>query len=110
MKSIFLSSLLILVTTVSWAENDLEQVPAPPPDVTPQEEGGGSLEPDVTIIETEKETIHQYSINGQVYMVKIIPRKGPPYYLLDTDGDGVIDVQPDGPRDISVPQWVLFSW
>ena len=29
---------------------------------------------------------------------------------LDLDGDGVLDVRRDGPTDISIPQWVLFSW
>ena len=28
----------------------------------------------------------------------------PPYYLLDLDGDGVMDVRRDGPDDIAVPQ------
>lgn len=110
MKNLFFSSLLLFVATITWADNNSNQISAPPPDIPPQFDEGESLEPEVTIIESDKETIHQYSINGQIYMVKVIPRNGSPYYLLDTDGDGVIDVQPDGPRNIAVQQWILFSW
>ena len=110
MKRVILSSLLLLATSVAWTDDNPMQTPGSQAEIPPQIEAGESLEPDVTIIESDKETIHQYSINGQVYMVKVIPRNGPPYYLLDTDGDGVMDVQPDGPRDVAVPQWVLFSW
>ena len=43
-------------------------------------------------------------------MVRIQPQIGPPYFLLDLDGDGTLDVQRDRVSDISIPQWVLFSW
>ncbi len=29
---------------------------------------------------------------------------------LDLDGDGTMDVRRDRPQDLSIPQWVLFSW
>ncbi|MCG6942938.1 MAG: DUF2782 domain-containing protein [Thiohalocapsa sp.] len=78
-------------------------VPAPP---TSRER----LEPEVTIIETEQEVIYEYRVKGQVYMVKIQPVVGPPYYLLDTNGDGVLDVQKNRTPNLAVPQWLLFSW
>ena len=43
-------------------------------------------------------------------MVKITPRAGKPYYLLDTDGDGWPDARRSDPLGISVPQWILYSW
>lgn len=67
--------------------------------------------PDIIIRETETETITEYSVQGQVYMVRIQPNVGPPYYLLDTNGDGQLDVQSrQPPAAIAVPQWLLFSW
>jgi hypothetical protein len=71
---------------------------------------GEALEPEVTIRETDGKTIHEYRINGQLYMVKITPRKGPPYYLMDLDGDGEMDVREEDPARIVVPQWILFRW
>lgn len=82
----------------------------PPGAAPPQVESGEVPEPEVTIIETDEGKIQQYSINGHVYMVRIVPTSGKPYYLLDLDGDGTMDVRRDRPQDISVPQWVLFSW
>lgn len=71
---------------------------------------GEAIEPEVTIMETDKGTIYEYRAGGRLYMVKIVPQKGPPYYLLDTDGDGQLDVQRNDITDISIPQWVLYSW
>lgn len=73
-------------------------------------EGDSVSVPEVTIIETDEEVIYEYRVKGQVYMVKVEPIAGPPYYLLDTNGDGVLDVQEDQTPDLAVPQWLLFSW
>ena len=71
---------------------------------------GETVEPEVTIIETEKEFIYEYRVRGQLYMVKVQPQVGPPYYLMDTTGDGQLDVREDRAWSNSIPQWVLFSW
>ncbi len=63
-----------------------------------------------TIIETGQETLYEYRVNGVRYMIKVQPKGAPAYYLLDSDGDGTLDVREDSPTDISVPRWVLFSW
>ncbi|AKH22205.1 hypothetical protein AAY24_10710 [Sedimenticola thiotaurini] len=82
-----------------------------PPEIPPQVESGEVLEPEVTIIESDKGTTEEYRISGRLYMVKITPVAGPPYYLLDSNGDGVLDVREEArPGNISIPQWVLFSW
>jgi len=112
MNRLFFASLffLIAVAAVRAEEAAQQTEPPAPPESPPQVESGEIVEPDVTIIETEKGQIQQYSINGHVYMVRIVPTSGPPYYLLDLDGDGTMDVRRDRPQDISIPQWVLFSW
>lgn len=72
---------------------------------------GEGIEPEVTIIETESEVITEYRIRGKLYMVKIDPLVGPPYFMFDTDGDGQLDAEEDrGVHNLSVPQWLLFSW
>jgi len=90
---------------------DLERVPElldqPPPELPP---GAEPLEPEVTIIRREAATIQEYRINGQLYLVKVIPDRGPPYYLADSDGDGTLDVRGDGLEPPGVFQWLLFSW
>ncbi len=119
MNKLWLALPLLLVLLPSWARDsdgpgEIPEPPALPPQVEsgqmPQVESGQVPQPDVTIVERKNETIEQYSVNGHVYMVKIVPRRGPPYYLMDLDGDGELDVRRDSPGDISIPQWVLFSW
>ncbi|MEA1049140.1 DUF2782 domain-containing protein [Lamprobacter modestohalophilus] len=72
--------------------------------------GDSASAPEVTITETEEGTVYEYRVKGQVYMVKIQPTVGPPYFLLDTNGDGVLDVEERQAPDLAVPQWLLFSW
>ena len=44
-------------------------------------------------------------------MIKIIPAIGPPYYLIDTDGDGNMDVRrSDLEEGIRVHQWKILEW
>lgn len=81
-------------------------------DRPPQPKGadGQALEPEVTIIETSRETIFEYRINGSVYMIKVQPIAGPAYYLVDTNGDGTLETHSVDPREISINQWTLFRW
>jgi hypothetical protein len=91
-----------------------EEAPAPvpdPPDLPPPVESGEPMDPDVTIIRRGQETIEEYRINNRLYMIKIKPTIGPPYYLVDQDGDGNMDVRrSDNEVGLRIPQWVLFSW
>ena len=73
--------------------------------------GGLPAEPDVTIIHRGQERVEEFSINNQIYMIKITPAKGYPYYLVDTTGDGNFDTRRAGlDQNVVVPQWVLFRW
>jgi len=69
------------------------------------------LVPEVTIRETDQGKVKEYRINGQLYLIKVIPRHGPPYYLMDTDGDGTLDSRrSDLDPDVLIPRWTLFRW
>lgn len=86
--------------------------PAPePPDLPDPMESGEAIEPDITIVTKEDKIVHEYRVNGRLYMVKVIPSVGKPYYLLDQDGDGRMESRiGDIYNDTIVPQWVLFTW
>ncbi len=86
-------------------------VPAPP-DLPDPVESGEALEPEITIIPGDDGgTITEYRVGGNLYRVKITPAFGPSYYLLDKDGDGIMDCKINNIYDdICVPQWTLFSW
>lgn len=91
-------------------KNESEAVPQPP-DLPAPMQSGEPIEPEVTIIPQEDRVIEEYRVNGLLYMVKITPSVGKPYYLVDKDGDGRMESRLSEPfDDVFVPQWVLFTW
>lgn len=76
-------------------------------EVTPGTEAG----PGVTIIQRGQETVQEYRVGNQLYMIKITPSKGAPYYLVDIDGDGTLETRrSDLDPEVVTPQWVLLRW
>ena len=70
-----------------------------------------ALEPQVVIRKSGENTIEEYRVNGQLFKVKVTPAVGPAYFMIDTDGDGVMDQRYDRLGDqLTTPQWVLFKW
>ncbi|MBF0414665.1 MAG: DUF2782 domain-containing protein [Magnetococcales bacterium] len=55
--------------------------------------------------------VFEFFINGSLFELQVIPVHGPPYLLIDTNGDGLFDSKFNGhqPR-LVVPQWVLFRF
>lgn len=90
------------------------QEEAPPPPPLPAEGVYGQLEeglePKVTIKRSGEEVVEEYRLNGRLYMVKITPSKGLPYYLMDSDGDGSLETRRNSLNDPEVVKWRLFSW
>lgn len=83
----------------------LEDIPPPP--IT--DDGTLTDEPQVTIVKKNGETIEEYRINGQLYMLKITPAHGVPYYMHKEDQNGGWLM--DGPNQpLSIPKWTLFRF
>ncbi|MDY0073509.1 MAG: DUF2782 domain-containing protein [Thauera sp.] len=106
MRHLLIASLLILpLHAFAQQPPALEPLPEPPPLL-----GEEALdEPQVTIIKRGEDTVTEYRLRGQLYMVKVTPPHGTPYYLIDQDGNGKM-VRHDGSPQLSVPTWVLKSW
>ena len=82
-------------------------------DVAPAGDNETSVpqEPEVTITQHGQERVEEFRVNNQVYMIKITPSKGYPYYLVDTTGDGNFDTRrPQLNSNPVIPQWVLLRW
>lgn len=66
--------------------------------------------PEVTIrVEPSGDRVEEYRQNGILYMVKVTPERGPPYYLMDTDGNGRMNRDDRDPR-ISPVHWTIYEW
>ncbi|HMB58484.1 MAG TPA: DUF2782 domain-containing protein [Xanthomonadales bacterium] len=107
---------LFCTPAILMAQSDLEKPPEIPPvdaeeQPLPPKVQDEQLEPTVTIREEEGEQIEEYRYNGQVYMVKVTPRVGVPYYLVDTDGDGNLETSPSKGLDPVKPVfWKIKEW
>jgi hypothetical protein len=110
-NSLFLCALLALsLPQITRAETPvnaepLEDVP-PPPKV---QDGEPIEEPQVTIRKKGADTIEEYRIHGELYMMKVTPEHGVPYYLHKEDADGGwVNVGPNKP--LSIPKWIIFRF
>ncbi|MDR2689796.1 MAG: DUF2782 domain-containing protein [Azoarcus sp.] len=77
--------------------------PLPPPEIEEIEE------PQITIIQRDDSTVTEYRLHGKLYMVKVTPNHGTPYYLIDREGKGQM-VRDDSAPTLSVPMWVIKNW
>jgi hypothetical protein len=104
-----------LLPYVCFAENKASALPPPMPELPdlpiPIQNGQEMVLPDIVIIKKKGKIIHEYRRKGFLYKVKVIPDIGLPYYYLDTDGDGRLEVQKsDLDRDLKLNQWTIFEW
>ncbi len=61
--------------------------------------------PDVTIIAGKDEVVYEFRQNGQLRMIRVVPKWGKPYYLVPQDptrGNGDLDQ-----AGALVPSWTL---
>ncbi len=93
MKKIRLTALLVFLMAVPFTSLTLANSP----------------EPEITIRQEADRTIEEYRVNGQLYAIKVIPKVGEPYYLVDSEGDGQLDKRQERGR-LLIPSWILFKW
>lgn len=122
-------SVLLLICASSYALEDIPPPPQegtktqdsesqavqPPPGLPPEDTSKDDSRvlppPEVTIIHQKEATIEEYRVNGKLRYVKITPKKGKPYYLVDKDGDGNLETRHsdlDGVPPIN--EWILLEW
>ena len=109
-RFILLSFLAFPAFAVDEQPPKLEAVPEAPEPPMPVQ-SGETLEPDITIIRKGKSTIQEYRRGGRLYMIKVVPDIGPPYYFIDNDGDGKMDVRRDDlDKGSNINMWKILEW
>ena len=109
-RFLLLSFLAFPVFAVDEKPPRLEAVPEAPEPPMPVQ-SGEILEPDITIIRKGKKTIQEYRRGGRLYMIKVVPDIGPPYYFIDNDGDGKMDVlRNEADKGSNINMWKILEW
>jgi hypothetical protein len=113
---IMISASMLLASSL-MAQQDLEKPPPIPPESTedvpiPPKVQDEQIEPTVTIREEEERLIEEYRMNGQIYMVKVTPKGGIPYYYVDSNGDGKLelDVDQQALNPVQPVHWKVLEW
>jgi hypothetical protein len=107
--------LLLLLSAVSVgahadkpAPGKLE--PLPPPPAMDNAANDADNEPEVTIIKQTEQTVEEFRVGGRLYMIKITPKVGKPYYLVDDRGDGKFARQESLDSGFRPPRWVIHRF
>lgn len=112
MRRIPVLPFLVLLTPLMALAADpppLEPLPEPP-EAPAGYEPDPATEPQVNIVKRGEETIEEYRMNGELYMQKVTPAHGVPYYLVKETVDGGW-ARMDGPGErYAIPNWVLFRF
>jgi hypothetical protein len=108
-----LSLLTLLCATVLPAlaqtrPADLQPLPEPPP--PPPGLVDPALEPQVTITKRGEDKVEEFRMGGNLYMIKVTPPHGTPYYLIDPKGEGSFVRQDVGDKALAVPMWVIRTF
>lgn len=111
MRNLLAALLLTIALPVAAADRpgNLQPVPEPPPP-PPGFDLDPALEPQVTIIKRGTDTVEEYRVGGKLYMLKVTPAHGIPYYLIDEKGDGRMTRQDGLDFGVRPPLWVIHSW
>ncbi len=110
---------LMLITSLSFANPSIAAPKEPPKDLQPLEDipppplnkdGESADEPQITIVKKKNgDTVEEYRINGQLYMMKVTPAHGVPYYMHREDQEG--GWTNDGPnKPLVIPKWTIFRF
>lgn len=88
-----------------------QAVSKPPPKATATRPAGPPPEfrgPDITLIASEERTVYEFRQNGQLRMIKVVPKFGKPYYLAPRDPTtGFGDLEQ---ADSLIAEWVLWEF
>lgn len=106
---------LLLLSGFSMATSAAQPVPAnleplQPPEFTAETDTAPVDEAGVNIIKQTETTVEEFRSGGRLYMIKVTPKIGPPYYLVDDRGDGKFARQESLDSGLRPPQWIIHRF
>jgi hypothetical protein len=83
----------------------------PIPKKAPPPAGSEEVAPTVTIrTEGNGDRVEEYREGNKVYMVRVVPVRGKPYYLYDDDRNGRLDRSDADRHTIAPVYWTVYEW
>ena len=106
--------LFLFFTLLATAAAAQTGKPQPLPDLAPllpeMKALDDALAPQVTIIQRGEDRVEEFRIQGRLYMIKVTPPHGVPYYLIDERGDGRMIRRDSIDERLVVPMWMIFQF
>ena len=56
------------------------------------------------------DVVSEYRVQGQLTMVRVAPKHGPIYYLIDSNGDGRLDKSTRDKEGVSPVYYKIYGW
>lgn len=107
----FALAALLVIALPALAQDRLRAQPIPePPPPPPGFELDPALEPQVTIRKRGDDQVEEYRIGGKLYMIRVTPPNGRPYFMIDQRGDGKFTRQESHDSGIRPPMWVIHQF
>jgi len=110
MRNLLAILLLTIALPAAAAERPGNLQPAPDLPPPPDFSLDPALETQITIIKRGTDTVEEHRVGGKLFMLKVTPATGVPYYLIDEKGDGKMTRQDSFDSGIRPPMWVIHSW
>jgi hypothetical protein len=102
-RFVLLLAFLAFNATAQRKPPAMEPIPEPPPLPEP-----GVEQPEVRIPVPSGDKVEEIREGGRVVMLKVTPKNGKPYYLVDTTGAGQWQRRETLDDGIRVPMWPIW--
>jgi hypothetical protein len=101
--------LLLVPAAIAAQPPNLQPIPEPPPP-PPGLELDPALEPEVTILRRGQDLVEEFRIGGRLYMIKVTPPHGVPYFLIDDVGRGQFVRRDNYDTGTRPPMWLIHRF
>ena len=107
---LLLLSLIPLLTQPAMAQESASPAAQVASEPLPNLMPGPTLKPKVTRTKRGADKAEEFRIGGKFYMVKVSPKQGKAYYLVDEKGNGSFARSDLANIEKQVPPWVMSQF
>ena len=108
----FAGALMVAVSAFAQTPPKLEPLPdIPPPPKLSNSTAPDDEAPQVTIRQEGESKVEEFRTRGgKIYAIRVTPKIGKPYVLVDPDGKGTMTNATEINGGVRAPQWTIFEF